>query len=370
MKKWAVTVAIAAASSAYAGTPAPPIIGGQQATVGQFPSTVVIEVGNGLCTGTLVTKDWVLTAAHCVTPQVVGEPNQAAVTNSVKVHFGTVDLKSQGTVVMAADTIPNPKFSINSLGSSDIGLIKLKTPMTTVPRVTVNGDPTNAPIGIDVTMVGFGATAQGGGGNIGVEFVVAQKSIKCSDVGAGKDTDLLCFNQISGKGKCEGDSGGPSFAKVNGVLVQVGITSFGDQNCAQFGADTRTDAEKAFLLQHIPELICAKDSDCPGGGFCFQNRCIAQPFGTGGMGSDCSKPEDCDSATCTSSSDGQKCTEACAVGAADACPSGFDCIAGGPAGGLCWPNGSGGCCDAGGGGAPTMVISILLLGLALSRRRG
>src|SRR5262249_61626127 len=140
-----------------------------------------------------------------------------------------------------------------------------------------------APVGIKVTMVGYGATAQGGGGNVGIEYVVDQTSVACATTGGGSDQNLLCFNQVSGKGKCEGDSGGPSFAMIDGRLTQVGITSFGDQDCAQYGADTRTDAERAFLLQHVPALECSTDADCSMGRTCFMKKCIAQPFWPTGL---------------------------------------------------------------------------------------
>ena len=39
------------------------IFGGTAATAGEFPAVVVLEVGGGLCTGTLVDPEWVLTAA-------------------------------------------------------------------------------------------------------------------------------------------------------------------------------------------------------------------------------------------------------------------------------------------------------------------
>jgi uncharacterized protein (TIGR03382 family) len=366
-----ILASLLVAAPAVAGTLNSPILGGTPATLGQYPSVVLVEVGGGLCTGTLVTKDWVLTAAHCVSPAEVGLPNQAAVTASVKVHFNTVNAaQSAGTVVLAADTIPDPMFNVANLGSYDSGLIKLKTPVTDITPVPVNFDAALAPVGIMVTMVGFGATAQGGGGSIGVEYVVTQTSVSCSG-NAGLDKDLLCFNQTNGKGKCQGDSGGPSFAMVGGKLLEVGITSFGDNSCSQFGADTRTDAERAFILQHVPELECQTDADCPMMKECFQRKCIVTPFQPTGLGTTCTTNAECDSATCAITDQGGKCSMGCTVGmAATTCPAGFDCLAAGAAG-TCWPTATdgGGCCDASGAGAPTMLACIGLIGLVLRRRR-
>ncbi|MDB4953917.1 MAG: trypsin [Myxococcales bacterium] len=359
------------ATPVVAGPIQSPILGGTPATLGQYPSVVLIEVGGGLCTGTLVTKDWVLTAAHCVSPAELGVATQAQVTASVKVHFNTVNAAmSTGTVVLAADTIPDPGFDLNNLGSHDSGLIKLKTPVTDITPVPVSFDAANAPIGVAVTMVGFGATAQGGGGSVGVEYVVAQTSVSCTTAMAGLDANLLCFNQVSGKGKCQGDSGGPSFAMIAGKMMEIGITSFGDQNCAQFGADTRTDAERAFILQHIPELQCQTDADCPMMKECFENKCIVTPFQPTGLGATCAANADCDSGQCALDGSSGKCSMGCTLGMASTCPAGFDCITAGAAG-TCWPASTdgGGCCDAGGAGAPTVLACIGLVGLVLRRKR-
>jgi hypothetical protein len=153
---------------------------------------------------------------------------------------------------------------------------------------------------------------------------------------------------------------------IDGRLTQVGVTSFGDQNCAQFGADTRTDIERAFLLQHIPQLECTTDADCPNGRACFLKKCIAQPFGPMGLGTACASNADCESGTCAMDGDAAYCSMQCTVGDAATCPDGLECV--NP--GACWPpEEDSGCCDASGQNAASMLLGIVMFGFVLGRKR-
>ncbi len=374
---------------------AEPIIGGVAAAAGDFPTTVAISNG-GLCTGTLVAPDLVLTAAHCISPGLLGAGSQEQLTAQTQVIFDTDNLfGGTGRAVQAAETIPHPNFSINSLGDDDIGLIRLQTPVTDRAPTPINRFREDAPAGIVVTQVGYGATQVGGGGAGRLFAIDAKATTSCTSFGI-PDANLLCFSQIDGQGKCQGDSGGPSFATINGIEKVVGVTSFGDQTCAQFGADSRVDAELDFLYTHAPELacqvdgacneecgtgelppdgdctLCTKDDECDDSEVCnTDGRCVAAPFTPGGDGFTCTSNEECESNLCATDSSGGACTSRCTSDSD--CSDGFECIEAG-SDNICWAGGSsddGGCSLGGNRSAPvgTLFFALALFGAFRSRRR-
>jgi len=366
-RAWAEPAPLASAA------PTPDIIGGTATRVGQYPTVVGLTISDNLCTGTLVAPTWVLTAAHCVDPAVLKLSSQDEVTRNVRVHFNTVDVVNDlGLVVDAAATFKDPLFNQAHLGANDLGLIQLATPVTDVTPTPINLNPALAPVGTIVTIVGYGSTQKGATGTIGIEFELRNRmSMSCPSLGVGSDTNLLCFSQADNKGTCQGDSGGPALAVINGQPTVVGVTSFGDQQCADYGADTRIDAEASFLGTHVPELVgCLGDKDCPVHRTCFAHQCIATPFGPNGIGTVCSSAADCDSSVCAESSqDGKRCSLTCNVTDPGSCPGGFECLHSTTTVGACWPEPGGGCCEVGAGQPGTALLGLGVVAMRLRRRR-
>jgi uncharacterized protein (TIGR03382 family) len=352
------------------------IYGGTPATAGEYPNVVGIEFTGtdfvAFCTGTLITDQWVMTAAHCVLPSEDMVGSQQDVTNGLRIFVNALDINPPpgGNSGLSPDmSIGDPDFDINNLGSHDMGLIHLPMPVTGIEPVKLDLDPTNAGSGLAVTQVGYGETENG---VVGTLYTVGQTLVSCDSIGlTGGDPNLLCYNQSNGKGKCSGDSGGPSFAQINGETLEVGETSFGDQTCTHYGADTRIAAEMAFLLANVPELeTCTTDSDCTSTEICFNKQCITTPYSPMGLGSSCGSDADCTSEDCIATNDeGMFCSMSCAPNTNSACPDGFQCLSDGATGQCAPGGGGGGCCDASGRGAPTALFGIALVGLVWRRRR-
>ncbi|HEY0251429.1 MAG TPA: serine protease [Kofleriaceae bacterium] len=222
-----------------------PIIGGETTSTTTYKTVVDLEEdpGNWFCTGTLIDKDWVLTAAHCVT----GEVEETADKVHVRFDADNINTGSTGMLVAVSEIHFNPGYNGNDW-DNDIALVKLATSVTDrtptpVHRGTVAFDTM-------VTTVGYGDSNNNGGG-AGVLRKLDEPTVDCgmaNDAGI-SNANLLCFSGSDGNASCYGDSGGPAF--VNGEVA--GITSGGTEDKCTAGWDlyTSVSAEIAFVDQYV-----------------------------------------------------------------------------------------------------------------------
>jgi V8-like Glu-specific endopeptidase len=198
--------------------------------------------GSGsLCTATFISARTLLTAAHCVDPDVVGAGNV------FDIIFGSNINAAGATSIRAASTKFDPAFDINQLQNGhDVALVVLAKPVTTVTPLPFN---TNRTLNtrLPVTLVGFGVNSHANSG-AGVK-----RTLQTTIVGL---NSLLVQIGNSNQQTCHGDSGGPALQTIAGKPTIIGVTSFGQDFsatnvCFNGGVDTRIDAVAAFITANI-----------------------------------------------------------------------------------------------------------------------
>jgi secreted trypsin-like serine protease len=233
----AVSVATVALLSA-AAAPSSAVVGGNDASRGEYPSVAEVTFGPFLCTGTLVTPDWVLTAGHCgsVTGAAVASP-AGWPPQLINVRIGGVT-QSDGEQRSVSQVVVHPDYLLTS--GYDISLLRLSQSSTMAPtQVAGAGERSIWTAGTLETIVGWGVTEEDGElpDNLQEARVPITTDAYCA--GAYSDFDpntMVCagFPQ-GGVDTCQGDSGGPMFGKTSaGALRVVGTTSFGE-GCARPG---------------------------------------------------------------------------------------------------------------------------------------
>ena len=234
-------IAVSVATVAMLGAAAAPssaVVGGTNASPGEYPAVAEITFGPFLCTGTLVTPDWVLSAGHCgsVTGAAVASPASWPA-QLINVRIGGVT-QSDGEQRSVSQVVVHPDYLLTS--GYDISLLKLTQSSTMAPtQVAGGGERSIWTPGTLETIVGWGVTEEDGDqpDNLQEARVPITTDQYCA--GAYSDFDantMVCagFPQ-GGVDTCQGDSGGPMFGKNSaGTLRVVGTTSFGE-GCARPG---------------------------------------------------------------------------------------------------------------------------------------
>jgi trypsin len=234
-------LAVLVTSSALLGAataPASAVVGGRDASPGEFPSVAEVTFGPFLCTGTLVTPNWVLSAGHCgsVTGAAVASP-AGWPPQLINVRIGGVS-QSDGQRRSVSQVIVHPDYLLTS--GYDISLLRLsQSSAMSTTQVAGPGERSTWTAGALETIVGWGATSEGGDlpDNLQAGRVPITTDSYCADAYSDFDArTMVCAGfPRGGVDTCQGDSGGPMFGKTStGALRVVGTTSFGE-GCARPG---------------------------------------------------------------------------------------------------------------------------------------
>lgn len=233
----------------FSGDPLSRVVGGQPAKQDKWPSFVSVvhhlagDKTSGLCGGTVIASDWVLTAAHCVSGR---QPKNLFVWESGVQLTGRESIDVDRIVV-------HERYSSEPFSRNDIALVHLKKAAAAPPQMLISQAASLTVLynGLNTSVAGFGNTKarkarEKAGGSLADQLMEAElpfverascnRTLKrlfgrSSDIIV--DASAICAGDISGRrDSCNGDSGGPLVVDIEGRRVQVGIVSWGP-GCAQ-----------------------------------------------------------------------------------------------------------------------------------------
>jgi secreted trypsin-like serine protease len=221
----------------------PKIIGGAAVPNGKYSFvTALLNTNKGptafqqqFCGGSLIDRDSVLTAAHCVT----GTRGLPVAPGPLRITVGRTVLNSdQGQKRRVSRIFIHPRYNGDTVTTYDAAVLKLSSPVSGIAPVklaTAAQDYLEEP-GRKATVAGWGSTSALPPGSFPDRMREVQVPI-VSDTQAQQTLHqefvprLMVAAGRTGKGPCVGDSGGPMFARVSGKYTQIGITSFGPAVC-------------------------------------------------------------------------------------------------------------------------------------------
>eukprot|EP00548_Thalassiothrix_antarctica_P018334 CAMPEP_0194194308 /NCGR_PEP_ID=MMETSP0154-20130528/75515_1 /TAXON_ID=1049557 /ORGANISM="Thalassiothrix antarctica, Strain L6-D1" /LENGTH=456 /DNA_ID=CAMNT_0038918729 /DNA_START=70 /DNA_END=1436 /DNA_ORIENTATION=+ len=218
------------------------IINGEEVEPNIHPWFARSTLGSGWagCGGSLVTPEYVLTAAHCVDGRESNlENNGGYQIGALCAPYGPNESNNCGQAVQSfgiSDIIPHPNYNSNSV-QNDFALVRLDGSSTITPVTMDPGDISpsyeNLSLKENLWPIGFGTDENGSVTSklmrVNVNYV---KDSTCNEnYNGGIFENMMCAADTN-EDSCQGDSGGPLYDSDNDVLV--GVVSWGI-GCAQAG---------------------------------------------------------------------------------------------------------------------------------------
>ncbi|NXX16768.1 TMPS5 protease, partial [Podargus strigoides] len=214
------------------------VVGGSDAPRGRWPWQVTVYQGSQhRCGGSVLAREWILTAAHCVHSSRRLQASAWLVFAGIVAH-GAI---RQEDGVAVKKIIYHPLYNDNSL-DYDIALMKLQVPLNfsdTIRAVCLLPAHQHLFQGTQCWVSGWGYTSPDQAQvteslKEALVLLIGTKRCNSSCVYAGELTArMLCAGYLrGGVDACQGDSGGPLVCQDELAWRLVGVVSWG-QGCAE-----------------------------------------------------------------------------------------------------------------------------------------
>ncbi|XP_012536761.1 chymotrypsin-1 [Monomorium pharaonis] len=252
MMKLTILFAVAViAQHAYCDDPER-IVGGNIATIGQFPYQVSLQsYDEHICGGSIISSTHILTAAHCVDDDFY--------TNDMVVVSGITNLAVNGEKHDIKCIRKHPNYTGEREGGwkDDIAVITLRKPIkfNDVQRLIPLASEDHINGGKRGIVSGWGKTKISGSASPTLQWlsvnVLSQERCLHGHKNPRTNENQICTLERVGKGACQGDSGGPLV--VDNELV--GVVSW-VLPCALGISDVYTNVYKYLDFIKQSQSVC------------------------------------------------------------------------------------------------------------------
>lgn len=279
----AISAAAIATHSASAPL-APKIYFGREVDIAEFPWQVaMLDIQRDgpqrlRCGGILISPEHILTAAHCIDEiedkrtAVSGIPEiRMSDAATLRIRAGATLYNFGGTVHEVAEIIVHPQWKTTIYPLDyDAAILRLKTPVTSVPPIRLYRHAVNASNG-KAWVSGWGQTENSPLSNwlLAADMPIVRHE-NCDD--RDSYTGLISPRMVcagypdGGKDSCSGDSGGPLVIGRNNRAALIGIVSWGD-GCGdreKYGVYARIDSIGPWINAAAPSAVWTSTLE-PGG---------------------------------------------------------------------------------------------------------
>ena len=232
------------------------VTGGSNADISEFPWQIYLEADDFVCGGSIISEEWIITAAHCTK----GEFNEPVPASKMVVTVGANNPRNsvQGKDYLVSEIIVHENFDISTL-NYDIALLRLKEPVS-----YPNAEPIKL---ISEKDVDSGATDPGvmswitGYGLIKVDPEIYPSSLQKAQIpiitnaqastvwSFIPETSMMAGYRSLTRDACAGDSGGPLVVPVSGGYKLAGLVSWGSSDCNTYGGYTRLSLFESWITE-------------------------------------------------------------------------------------------------------------------------
>lgn len=222
------------------------IIGGKFANETEFLYQVSLQTfrGQHICGGSIINKNWVLTAAHCL--RNMGQ--------NLNIVTGTIDLSQPGATYRVSEFRKHPFYDKKYF--NDLALLRVEKPIKFNNRTqpVILPKTNNLTYGEELVLSGWGSARNYDRSSQILKSLTVHYLDRKSCIPDLPNSSILgkgnfCFSSNSEEGACYGDSGGPLVDR-KGVLY--GVLNWGIP-CAQGYPDVCADV--AYYYNWIMYVI-------------------------------------------------------------------------------------------------------------------